>query len=224
MKNFSKSVGCLAVGLALTACDKFTDARYHNGLVEADKRVHAMDYEGALRVYESLIDGSPKTAEAHYRLGHIYADHLKDPLGALYHFTRYLAVAPEGQFGKEARSYEQEGQIRLMNHLSKGAPLTQEEAARIKNENLALKKTLAELRAVKTPPAGAAVAGKPGDLTQKPIPPGARTHVVAKGDTLASIATKFYKNKARAKDILDANFYSADAATKLKIGQTLTIP
>ena len=224
MKNFSKSLGCFAVGLALTACDKFTDARYHNGLVEADKRVHAMDYEGALRVYESLIDGSPKTAEAHYRLGHIYADHLKDPLGALYHFTRYLAVAPEGQFGKEARSYEQEGQIRLMNHLSKGAPLTQEEAARIKNENLALKKTLAELRAVKTPPAGAAVAGKSGDLTQKPIPPGARTHVVAKGDTLASIATKFYKNKARAKDILDANFYSADAATKLKIGQTLTIP
>ena len=224
MKNFSKSLGCFAVGLALTACDKFTDARYHNGLVEADKRVHAMDYEGALRVYESLIDGSPKTAEAHYRLGHIYADHLKDPLGALYHFTRYLAVAPEGQFGKEARSYEQEGQIRLMNHLSKGAPLTQEEAARIKNENLALKKTLAELRAVKTPPAGAAVAGKQGDLTQKQIPPGARTHVVAKGDTLASIATKFYKNKARAKDILDANFYSADAATKLKIGQTLTIP
>ena len=77
---------------------------------------------------------------------------------------------------------------------------------------------------VKTPPAGAAVTGKPGDLTQKPIPPGARTHVVAKGDTLASIATKFYKNKARAKDILDANFYSVDAATKLKIGQTLTIP
>ena len=138
MKNFSKSLGCLAVGLALTACDKFTDARYHNGLVEADKRVHSMDYEGALRVYESLIDGSPKTAEAHYRLGHIYADHLKDPLGALYHLMRYLAVAPEGQFAKEARSYEQEGQIRLMNHLSKGAPLTQEEAARIKNENLAL--------------------------------------------------------------------------------------
>ena len=224
MKNFIKSLGCLAVVLALTACDKFTDARYHNGLVEADKRVHAVDYEGALRVYESLIDGSPKTAEAHYRLGHIYADHLKDPLGALYHFTRYLAVAPEGQFAKEARSYENEGQIRLMNHLSKGAPLTQEEAARIKNENLALKKTLAELRAVKTPPAGTPVAGKPGDLTQKPIPAGARTHVVAKGETLASIATKYYKNKARAKDILDANFYSADAATKLKIGQTLTIP
>ena len=212
------------MGLALTACDKFTDARYHSGLVEADKRVHSMDYEGALRVYESLIDGSPKTAEAHYRLGHIYADHLKDPLGALYHFTRYLAVVPEGQFAKEARSYEQEGQIRLMNHLSKGAPLTQEEAARIKNENLGLKKTLAELRAVKTPQAGAPLTGKPGDLTQKPIPPGARTHVVAKGDTLASIATKYYKNKARAKDILDANFYSADAATKLKIGQTLTIP
>jgi nucleoid-associated protein YgaU len=48
--------------------------------------------------------------------------------------------------------------------------------------------------------------------------------VVEKGDTLASIATKYYKNKARAKDILDANFYSADAATKLKIGQKLTIP
>ncbi len=137
MKILPKPFAFLALGLVLSACEKFNDARYHNGLVEADKRVHAMDYEGALRVYESLIDGSPKTAEAHYRLGHVYADHLKDPLGALYHFTRYLAVAPEGQFAKDARSYESEGQIRLMNYLSKGAPLTQEEAARIKNENLA---------------------------------------------------------------------------------------
>jgi nucleoid-associated protein YgaU len=108
--------------------------------------------------------------------------------------------------------------------LSNGAPLTQEEAARIKNENLALKKSLADLRAQKAAPVVSAASGKPGDFATKPIPPGARTHIVGKGETLASIAVKYYKNKGRYRDILNANFYSAEAATKLKVGQELVIP
>ena len=72
------------------------DARFQKALSEADKRLSTDDLEGAIRVYESVLDGTPKTAEAHYRLGHVYADRLKEPLGALYHFNRYVAVAPDG--------------------------------------------------------------------------------------------------------------------------------
>lgn len=210
--------------LCLPACNRIGDGRFNSALAEAEKRLSGDDFEGAIRVYESSLDGTARTAEAHYRLGHVYADRLKEPLGALYHFTRYVAIAPDGPYAKEAKSFQKEGELLVLTQLSKGAPLTQEEAARMKNENLKLRKTLEELRLVKTPAPGGSVAAKGGDLSQKPIPPGARTHKVAAGETLASIAVKYYKNKSRWKDIQEANFYSAEAAKKLKLGQELVIP
>lgn len=208
----------------LVGCDRAGDARLQKAFAEAEKRIGNSDMEGAIRAYESVLDGTPKTAEAHYRLGHVYADRLKQPLGALFHYSRYLAIYPEGPFAKDAAKYEKEGKLLLVTELAGGAPVTQEEAARLKNESLKLRKTLEELRAMKTPPATAGTGSKPGDLTQKPIPAGARTHKVASGETLASIALKYYKSKGRAREILDANFYSSDAATKLKVGQELYIP
>jgi nucleoid-associated protein YgaU len=70
------------------------------------------------------------------------------------------------------------------------------------------------------PPAG----GKKGEQVQKPVPPGGRTHVVVAHETLATIAAKYYKNKARWKDIQDANFYSVDGTAKIRPGMTLYIP
>jgi nucleoid-associated protein YgaU len=203
------------------------------GLKEAESRLQASDPEGAIRAYEMLLDGTQKTAEAHYRLGHLYAEKLKNPMGALHHYARYLSIAPEGPFAKDARAYQKEGELMVIHQLGKGAPITQEEAARIKNENLTLRKNLAELRAIKTPPpvppTGApGTAGTPklakGEVLQKPIPPGAKTYTVAPGDTLASIAQKVYKNKARWKEIQDANFYTAEGVKNLKPGQELVIP
>lgn len=211
-------------GLLFGGCERAGDARLQKAYSEAERRINNNDLEGAIRAYESVLDGTPKSAEAHYRLGHVYADRLKQPLGALFHFSRYLAIYPEGPFAKDAAKYEKEGKLLLVTELAGGAPLTQEEAARLKNESLKLRKTLEELRALKTPPPVAGISGKPGDLTQKPIPQGARTHKVASGETLGSIAVKYYKSKGRARDILDANFYSSDAATKLKVGQELYIP
>ncbi len=225
MRVLRLSLICVSLLILFTGCDPKGDARFHRGLTEADKRLSTEDLEGAVRVYESLLDGTPRTAESHYRLGHVYADKLKDPLGALYHFTRYVAVSPDGPFAKEAKSFQKEGELLLLAHLGKGAPLTQEEAARLKNENLKLRKTLEELRAIKTPPPTTGViAGKPGEVPQRPIPHGARTHKVQPGETLGVIAQKYYKNKNRWKEIQEANFYSSDAAAKLKPGQDLYIP
>jgi LysM repeat protein len=215
----------LACAFALGACDRRGEARFQAGLTEAERRIAAEDNEGAIRVFEALIDGTPLTAEAHYRLGHLYSDRLKDPLGALHHFSRYLAVAPDGVYAKELKAFEKEGELRLLSHLSQGAPLTQEEAARLKNENLKLRKTVEELKAIKTaPPMVAANGSKPGEPIPKPIPPGVRTHKVGQGETLGSIASKYYQNKGRWKDIQNANFYPTDTVPKLKLGQELYIP
>jgi LysM repeat protein len=224
LRNALLALIAVVVCAGLSGCDRTGQGRFQKALLEADKRLSTEDLEGAVRVYESILDGTPRTAEAHYRLGHVYADRAKEPLGALYHFKRYLAVAPDGPFAKEASAYQKEGELLLMTQLGKGAPLTQEDAARLKNENLKLRKTLEELRSIKTPPPVAGATPKGGEIQQKPIPAGARTHKIASGETLASIAVKYYKNKGRAREILEANFYSADAATKLKVGQELYIP
>jgi len=216
---------CMVCSLALfTACDRLSDGRFQKVLAEADRRLAAEDLEGAVRAYESALDGTAKTAEAHYRLGHVYADRLKEPLGALYHFSRYVAVAPDGPFAKAASGYKKEGELLLVTQLGKGAPLTQEEAARLKNENLKLRKMVEELRTLKTPSPVMGAVPKGGEIQQKPIPPGGRTHKIAPGETLATIAVKYYKNKARAREILDANFYTPEAATRLKVGQEIYIP
>ena len=61
------------------------------------------------------------------------------------------------------------------------------------------------------------------DAGKKPGP-GSHTYQVQPGDTFASISRKFFKTKARAGDIQDANLNSVSSPTKLKPGMTLIIP
>jgi hypothetical protein len=152
----------------------------------------------------------------------IYDDKLKSPRDALHHFERYLELAPAGPYANEARTYRKEGELKLLTSLSKGAFVSQEEAVRLKNENLSLRNKIVELLAKKETSPGPPVAK--GEPVQKPIPAGARTHIVEPGETLASIAGKFYKNRARWKDIQDANFYGLQGTAKIKAGQKLIIP
>ncbi|MES2572316.1 MAG: LysM domain-containing protein [Verrucomicrobiota bacterium] len=216
------ALGVVMGTLAMAGCDRLFEKDVKGVFATAEKKATAGDFRGAVRLYESLLDGTPKSADAHYRLAIMYDDKLKSPLDALHHFQRYLEFAPTGRYAREAAAYKKEGELKLLTSLFKGSFVSQEEAVRIKNENLTLRKNLTELRLQKNVvlPAGTAK----GEMVRKPIPPGGRTHVVASGETLASIATKYYKNKARWKSIQEANFYGGEGAAKIKPGQTLFIP
>lgn len=227
--GFLRAAACGALSLALVlteaGCERLFDKGTKQNVEAAEKKAAAGDFRGAVALYEAALDGTPKMAEVHYRLALIYADKLGQPVDALHHFSRYLELLPSGPHAKEAHDYQKEGNRKLMADLSQGSPLTQDEAVKLKNENLTLRTLLANLRAQKaqpvaTPPPG----GKRGEEAQKPIAPGARTHTVAPGETLASIATKFYKNKARYREIVDANFYSTQGTPKIKPGMVLMIP
>jgi nucleoid-associated protein YgaU len=98
--------------------------------------------------------------------------------------------------------------------------MTTAEGARLRNENERLRKDLAELHSIKpTPPPHSPVPG----ATDK-MPPGARTHVVEKGETLASIAFKYYRNRANTSQIKNANFNQLGGKDIIKPGMTLIIP
>ncbi|MEA3209333.1 MAG: hypothetical protein QOE70_2390 [Chthoniobacter sp.] len=216
--------GALAfLALNLAGCDRLFDRGSKDSLAEGDKRVAAGDFHGAVALYESALDGTEKTAEAHYKLALLYDDKLKSPRDALHHCERYLQLAPTGTRARNAKTMIKEAELKLT--MSKGVAVSQEEAVRLKNDNLLLRKQLAEVRAQKSAtPIPAAAMVKGAENAQKPIPPGSRTHVVQAGETMAAIAQKYYKNKARWKDIQDANFYSTNGTPKIRAGQTLIIP
>lgn len=218
MKRFACLAACC---LALAGCDQLFQDDSARGAEEAQKKYNEGNYTAAILAYESALDGSPKSADIHFRLGLIYDDKLKEPVSAVHHFQRYLDLAPGGSHARDARNFIRDDELKLVTSISKGALMTQEESVRLKNENLTLRKQLNELRAM---PRGVVKSGPTGDPVQKPIPPGAKTYVVQHGDTLASISRKFYKNSGRWKDIQDANFNALNGTVKLKPGMTLIIP
>jgi len=217
LRKFSGLIFSVITLILLTGCDE----AFQNGAIRAreqgDKKYKEGDFQAAIKFYEASLDGSEKSAEVHYCMGLLYDDKLKQPVSAIHHFQRYLDLSPKGVHVKDARNFIKEDELKLVTSLSNGALLTQDDAARLKNDNLTLRKQLTELRAQ---PRG--MLQKGGE--QKPIPPGARTYVVQQGDTLASISRKFYKSAERWKDIEDANFNSLGGKNKLKTGMTLYIP
>jgi nucleoid-associated protein YgaU len=111
-------------------------------------------------------------------------------------------------------------ELELGTNLSGDSVVSRTEAARLKNENLALRRENDEYRA-RHPTEKAAEINKPAD---KKTGPPAKTYVVREGDTLASISRKFYKSSGRWKKIQNANKNLIDDAAKLKPGMTLMIP
>lgn len=70
---------------------------------------------------------------------------------------------------------------------------------------------------------GPAHPARRGKTAVKPASPG-RTHTVARGDTLFSLAQKYYSNRAKWRDIYAANRDVMPNETALKPGMTLKIP
>lgn len=187
---------------------------------DAENKVADGNYLRAIALYESALDDSPRAADVHYRLGLLYDDKLHDPLHALHHFKRYLTLAPTGPHANEVKNFMKKDELELGTSLSGDAVVSRTEAARLKNENLALHKEVEDLRAHRTPEK-AVVDQKAVD---KKTGSGPRTYVVREGDTLASISRKFYKSSGRWKKIQNANRNVLDDPTKLKPGMTLNIP
>lgn len=236
----------LAAALAatgLTGCDQFSlpkaKAKVEEQAAEAQK---TGDYARAIRLYESLLDGTPETAKIHYNLALIYDDKLKEPASALHHFRRYLRLSSDDASKKEVQRFIDRLQLEMAASAAEGGVMTKREAARLKNENLKLQEQVARLQAELTearrkPSAkdakNAAKAPRDaGGFSTNPATAAAeravgretRTYVVQKGDTLASIARKFYKSSQRWKDIADANQNQLNGTVDLKVGQTLIIP
>ena len=191
---------------------------------DADAKSEQGDFERAINLYEAALDDSPRCAEIHYKLALLYDDKLNDPVSALHHFRRCLALSPNGAHANDVKNSIKRDEVAVLTTLSGDFVVTRSEAARLRNENLNLRRELegrtGTLRSAPDKSHTSAASSKENASKRG----GSRTYVVQSGDTLASISRKFYKSSARWEKILDANKEGIDDPKKLNVGQTLVIP
>ncbi len=114
---------------------------------DAEAKAADGDFFRAIGLYETALDGTPKSADIHYRLALLYDDKISDPMNAVHHFKRYLALAPTGSHANDAKNFMKRDELALVTNLSGDSVVSRAEAARLKNENLTLRKELEDQRA-----------------------------------------------------------------------------
>jgi LysM repeat protein len=214
---------CLSIFLlcGLAGCDRVGNSRYAQLMQDAENKSAQGDFDRAVSLYEAALDDSPRGAEVHYKLALLYDDKLNDPVSALHHFKRYLALSPNGPHAKDVKESIKRDEIAALTALSGDSVITRAEAARLRNENLTLHKEL-EARAALS----RGVLSQANDASSKKTgtKKTGQTYVVQSGDTLFSISRKFYNSPKRWKQILEANKKNIRDPKDLMIGQTLVIP
>jgi LysM repeat protein len=190
---------------------------------DADTKSAQGDFARAINLYEAALDDSPRCAEVHYKLALLYDDKLNDPVSALHHFRRYLALSPAGAHAADVKNSIKHDEITALTALSGDSVITRSEAARLRNENLNLHK---EIEGRAAPVRSLTGKSQEGDGSPKKTASkkGDQSYVVQSGDTLFSISRKFYKSPKRWKEILEANRKNIHDPKKLTVGQSLVIP
>src|SRR6266581_662614 len=209
--------------LGLTGCDRMGASRHAQLMQDADTKSAQGDFARAINLYEAALDDSPRCAEVHYKLALLYDDKLNDPVSALHHFKRYIALSPNGPHAKEVTNSIKHDEIAALTALSGDSVIPRSEAAQLRNENLNLRKEL-EARAGSLRSSPEKSQANNASSKKTAAKKAGRTYVVRSGDTLFSISRKFYKSPKRWKEILEANKKNIRDPKKLTVGETLVIP
>jgi tetratricopeptide (TPR) repeat protein len=200
-------------------------SRHAQLIQDGDTKSAQGDFARAINLYEAALDDSEsiRNAEVHYKLALLYDDKLNDPVSALHHFRRYLALSPTGAHAPDVKNSIKRDELAALTALSGDSVITRSEAARLRNENLDLHKEL-EARAV--PTRSVTDKSQEADTSSRKTASkkGDRSYIVQSGDTLFSISRRFYKSPTRWKEILNANRKNIRDPKKLTVGQTLVIP
>src|SRR6266851_4560846 len=222
-RHYRIAIACVWLSLffacGFLGCDRLTGSRYTQLMQDADAKSERGDFERAINLYEAALDDSPRCAEIHYKLALLYEDKLNDPVSALHHFRRCLALSPKGAHLNDVKNSIKRDEVTVLTTLSGDSVVTRSEAARLRNENLNLRRELEGRTGTSRSAPDKSQASAASSKKNASKKGGSRTYVVQSGDTLASISRKFYKSSKRWKEILDANKKGIDDPKRLSVGQ-----
>jgi len=147
----------LAAPLALAGCNLLNkeeaqkDDASNPYYKQAQQDLDNKKPDAAVVDYETALNANPRLAGANYELGVIYAGELNDPISSIYHFKRFLELAPQSDKAGQARqSIAQQSQAFVASLPNPGSS----DDAKLQSDNAALKQqvddatnTIAQLQA-----------------------------------------------------------------------------
>ncbi|HEY0258125.1 MAG TPA: hypothetical protein VGC39_11825, partial [Candidatus Methylacidiphilales bacterium] len=150
----------LTASLALVGCDvpnktetQYDDSRNPN-YKQAQQDLDNNNPDAAIADYENALAANSKLAMAHYQLGVIYADKKADPVGAIFHFKRYLELAPTSDKADQVKALIDKQSQAFAASLPNSPAQSADDYAKLQGDNAALKKqvddathTIAQLQA-----------------------------------------------------------------------------
>lgn len=201
---------------------------------QARKSSDASDWKTAGAFYRQTLDEHPRFGRAHLELGLLCDERLNDPIAAIYHYRRYLDLEPNSDKRRVVEDFIERAKLSLASKLPQGGGMDTSELLRLQNQNTtlaneiaALKTKLAEYETAVNTPALPALTNVTAVIATNPPPTveaKPRVHVVQKGDTLYSIAARYYGSRTAWQKIYQANQAALPNKDQLKIGQSLVIP
>jgi len=239
-----KLIHCRAVLLAMAlvgvaGCDRFAavtggDLDHNPDYTRARNAAAAGDFHVAETFYNKTLRALPNAGQAHLELGVLCDEKLGDPIAAIYHYRQFLELEPNSDRRQVVEGYIERAKLALAAKLPAATGADPGELLRLQSENSALRQENASLRAHAAEvehatnavtSSGPSPAMVPPLVTTNPPPAtGARTHTVQKGDTLFSIAVRYYGTRSAWEKIYSANRTTLPSKDQLKIGQQLVIP
>ncbi len=183
----------------------FSGCHLENAEQKGDAEAKSGRFESAIYWYESAL-GTEDRLTVHSKMAEIFANKLRDPASAAYHYRRILALHGSGVRADAARTA-----LRRLEASVASTEGGQNQGGQIHSKN-------------GSPTPKTASPEQVAAEAEKAAKSKVRTYVVQSGDTLVSISKKFYQTPSRWKDILDANQNQLSNPDELRVGQTIILP
>ncbi len=199
LHRFRCLLPALAVGLALGVggcgdserlayASELDEPNYREGqsLLKSGRRQEALS--AFLKVIDQRRDDAP---ESHLEVGLLYVQHINDPLSAIYHFRKYLAIRPNSPQAPLVRQ-RIDAAIREFARTIPAQPLESQPQRvdlvaaldRLKKENDSLKQQLADAKAGRT------LSAAPAGSDDAPVPALPSKGISFTVDTLPTVRTR----------------------------------
>jgi tetratricopeptide (TPR) repeat protein len=237
----------MAVTFLAAGCWQFSSSNdVEIELQRAHKSADAGDVRMAAALYQKILRKTPDASRVHLELGLLYDEKLGDPVAAIYHYRQYLELDPNTDRRQVVESYIERSKLTLAAKLPAANAVDLSELTRLQTEKSALMQEIAALRTRVAELERATGSGSEAVAVQPPLPPvvvtqpvvvatttihapppvapANRTHAVQKGDTLQSLALRYYGTRSGWERIYAANRAILPSKDQLKVGQQLVIP
>ena len=106
--------------IVMTGCSDYVGKeKSHPLFVKAGASRAAGNYKESAQYYEDFLYVCPKSPLAHFELASVYADNLDEPFRAMYHYEKFLELAPDSPDAEDIRKFSAGCRKRVFDKLSK---------------------------------------------------------------------------------------------------------